>query len=131
MAGRRLVRGQLIPERDRERQEIIPPDPGRTAPPPVEPPTAEEALRVPTRYAIRFDEGLLLDVDTLPQTGPGALARAIWRKMVADPLAALGEDRVRLRISVSPEQGAALYRSLPPHTHLLVLPASTPAGVRS
>jgi hypothetical protein len=119
--------GRLTPERERERQEIIPPDPASVAPPPFEPPAAEEAVRVPARYTVRFDDGFALEVEALSRTGPGALARALWRTTIADPLAAFGPDRVRLRITVSPEHGAALYRSLPPDVRLLVLPGPAAA----
>jgi len=91
------------------------------------PPTVEELVPVPDRYRVRFDGGLAVEVSAPP------VARAPWwstaaaavRQRVEDAwvLARDGDaDRLRLRLTVTPEDAARLYRSLPPEVSLVIAP---------
>jgi hypothetical protein len=121
--------GRLSPERERDRLEVIAPAPaaGASPPPPPIPKTAEETYSVPSSYRISFEEGLSVEVET-PGLGRNRtpLQRIGDRLSLAlsDRAAALGrgaDTRVRLRVALSPEDAASLYRSLPPNVSLIVV----------
>ena len=121
--------GQLRPPRPEIRIEIQPPPPGakEVEPPPI-PPTAEEAVPAPNPFLIAFDGGPTLEVRS-PAAGPGTLI-STWHRWWIDKFNALAgapESAVRVRVALDPADAAALYRSLPPNTHLLVLPPGSPA----
>ena len=94
--------------------------------PPV-PPTAEERYPVPSRFHIRFADGLSVEIrpreaDTVA-TG-WARRRASWGARWHDVLAAMHvgqRDALRLRIVMNPKDAESLYRALPPDVRLLVL----------
>ncbi len=122
--------GRLDPARGRDRIEVEAPvvAEGVTPSPPPVPPTAEDTYSVPSRYRITFDGGVSLEVGS---NGGGGRNRSLVRR-VADAMAlgwadwrgALGighGDRIRLRLTLQPADAAALYRSLPPDVHLLVV----------
>jgi len=132
-AGRVWSAGALVPARDRERLEIVPPD--STAADstftPVLPPTPEEAYPVPGRYHVRYEGGLSLEVrptelDSSVATWKRVVATTqVWARDLHAALQSRPEDVVRLRLVLRPEDAASLYRALPPDTRLLVLPAAS------
>jgi hypothetical protein len=130
--GRIWTQGELVPARDRERIEIIPPDSGgvdstRAFTPP---PLPEELYPVPKRYRVRYDGGLSIEVrpqdldESVSLLGRLSTAFHVWLRDVHAAVARDPEDTVRLRIVMQPEHAASFYRALPPSTRLLVLPRS-------
>ncbi|HSD26880.1 MAG TPA: hypothetical protein VLL75_06220 [Vicinamibacteria bacterium] len=128
-------KGRLEPERDRDRIEIVAPPPALStaadaeaeepSPPPV-PKSAEESYSVPSPYRIVFAEGVSLEVRA---KGEGRRNRSLLRRFgdtaglrLSDLGTALGlgSERVRLRVTLEPEDAASLYRSLPPDVGLVV-----------
>jgi len=127
---RSLSRGRLEPAREQDRIEIEAPNPANDAsptPPPI-PKTAEETYSVPSSFRVAFAEGPSLEVQA---TGGGGRNRSLLRRLVdriglslADRAAALQRgagERVRLRVTLSPDDAAAIYRSLPPDVSLLIV----------
>lgn len=123
-------RGRLEPAREQDRIEIDVPNPANGAsptPPPI-PKTAEETYSVPSSFRVAFAEGPSLEVLT---TGGGGRNRSLLRRLAdrialgfSDRAAALrggASERVRLRVTLSPDDAAALYRSLPPDVALTVV----------
>jgi hypothetical protein len=116
-------RGTLEPLRVIPRRTIIPPHPDSVD---VEeeveiPPTPEELVPAPPRWAIRYDEGRVMEI-----VGEGAKRR--FGERVSAALQALGRavwpfgaDRVRLRVILAAEDAAMLYRSLPDTTRFKLL----------
>lgn len=122
--------GELDPPRQVDRLVVVGEEPGPDdedpEPPPI-PPTAEELYPVPSRYHVRFEGGLSLEIRPREADGnQGRAARAWawwtakWRD-AASALRASGRDAVRLRVVMSPKDAEALYRALPPATRLIVL----------
>jgi hypothetical protein len=73
----------------------------------------EELIISPDRYEIEFENGPVVEVVAdSTQSGPGA-----WQGWV-DRARALFSTRLRLRLTLDPEDAAELYRSLPPETEL-------------
>jgi hypothetical protein len=124
--------GGLAPARDRDRVEVVSAeadsgdDPSEEAEP-VVPPTAEEAVDVPSPYRIRFDGGFALEIrargaggEEIESGGPSA-----WLWSAASEIAgSLGlpvRDRMRLVLYLSEEDAAALYRSAPPNVSFLAV----------
>jgi hypothetical protein len=127
---RSFSRGRLEPAREQDRIEVEAPNPANGAsptPPPI-PRTAEETYSVPSSFRVAFAEGPSLEVRT---TGGGGRNRPLLRRVVdrislglSDRAAALQRragDRVRLRVTLSPDDAAALYRSLPPDVSLVIV----------
>ena len=122
--------GELDPPRQIDRLVIQAAEPGKDAPestPPPIPPTPEELYPVPSRYHVRFADGL--SVEILPReadasVGRWAHARAAmaerWRDIFS-ALRAAGRDAIRLRITLDPKEAQSFYRSLPPAVRLIVL----------
>jgi hypothetical protein len=122
--------GELDPPRQIDRLVIQSAEPGKeataSAPPPV-PPTPEELYPVPSRYHVRFADGL--SVEILPReadasVGRWAHARAAMAEQWRDSLSALrssDRDAIRLRITLDPNDAQSFYRSLPPAVRLIVL----------
>jgi hypothetical protein len=122
--------GELDPPRQIDRLVIQAAEPGKEAsestPPPI-PPTPEELYPVPSRYHVRFADGL--SVEILPReadasVGRWAHARAAIAEKWRDILSALrssGRDAIRLRITLDPKDAQSFYRSLPPAVRLIVL----------
>jgi hypothetical protein len=132
--GRIWSEGNLVPTREQDRIEIIPPD----ASAPVDstkqielPPTPEEKYPVPHRYHVRYAGGLSLEVR--PQTLDESVklgtrvanAFKVWYRDFRTAVARQPEDVLRLRVVLSPQDAASLYRALPPDTRLLILPPSS------
>jgi hypothetical protein len=123
--------GRLEPPRERERVEIRPPAGAAPAPPPL-PPTAEESVSVPARWRVVFAEGLSLEVEApggARHRGPlrrTADVLALWWRRLEDAVARGERGRVWLRVRLSDEHAAALYRALPPDVGL-VLAGAGPA----
>lgn len=107
------------------------------------PPTPEEMYPIPSRYHVRFDDGLSIEIRPLEsdtQAGRWAKLRAwLGAKWHDAKEAAFDRDRdaVRLRVALEPKAAASLYRSLPPAVRLIILsggqaaapkPAPTPAA---
>ena len=122
--------GELDPPRQIDRLVIQAAEPGKEAPestPPPIPPTPEERYPVPSRYHVRFADGL--SVEILPREADKTVGRwAHFRAAAAekwhDTLAALGSsgrDAIRLRITLDPAEAQSIYRSLPPAVRLIVL----------
>jgi hypothetical protein len=92
------------------------------------PKSAEETVSVPSRYRIVFDDGVSLEVST---HGAGGRNRSLVRRAIdavrlrlQDLGAALGvgtKERVRLRVELTADDAASLYRSLPPDVSLIVV----------
>lgn len=127
--------GELDPPRQLDRLVIqaAPPSKDAAEPeaPPV-PPTPEEMYPVPSRYQVRFDEGLSIEVrplDADQQAGRLARLRAWWGAKWHDVVAAVFDrdrDGVRLRVVLNPKDAASLYRSLPPAVRLIILSQDRP-----
>jgi hypothetical protein len=122
--------GELDPPRQIDRLVIQAAEPGQEAPestPPPIPPTPEELYPVPSRYHVRFADGL--SVEILPReadasVGRWAHARAAVAERWRDIFSALrtsGRDAIRLRITLDPKEAQSFYRSLPPAVRLIVL----------
>lgn len=122
--------GELDPPRQIDRLVIQGTEPGKepteSTPPPI-PPTPEEMYPVPSRYHVRFADGL--SVEILPREADKSVGRwaqlraAIfekWHDMVA-ALRSSGRDAIRLRITLDPKEAQSFYRSLPPAVRLIVL----------
>ncbi|HNV01893.1 MAG TPA: hypothetical protein PLE61_10670 [Vicinamibacterales bacterium] len=94
---------------------------------PAIPPTPEELYPVPSRYHIRFAEGL--SVEVRPREGDAAvgwwprLRAAVSEKArdVSSAVRGAERDAIRLRLVLDPKDAQSLYRSLPPSVRLLVL----------
>jgi len=130
--GRIWSKGSLDPTRAIDRVEVEIPPPGQEEPtkPPVIPPTPEEKYPVPSRYRIRYEGGLSLEVRPR-QMDEKATAwertKAAWAVWWNDARAVLDgspEDTLRLRLVLRPEDADSLYRALPPDTRLLIVPPS-------
>jgi hypothetical protein len=134
-------RGELDPPRQLDRLMIQAAEPGKDAgdqaTPPI-PPTPEERYPVPSRYHVRFEEGLSVEIrprEADAAAGRWTRLRASWSAKWRDAVAAIrasDRDAVRLRIVLNPKDGESLYRSLPPAVKLIVLTgagdaAATPA----
>jgi len=130
---RAISGGRLEPPREQDRIFIQAPKPvaGASSPPSTPPPiprTAEEAYSVPSSFRVVFAEGPSLEVRT---TGGGGRNRSLFRRLadriargLSDRAAALrrgASERVRLRVTLSPDDAASLYRSLPPDVGLIVI----------
>ena len=122
--------GELDPPRQIDRLVIQAAGPGKEAtepPPPPIPPTPEELYPVPSRYHVRFGDGL--SVEILPReadasVGRWAHARAAMAERWRDTISAFraaNRDAIRLRITLDPEDAQSFYRSLPPAVRLIVL----------
>ncbi|MGE5198173.1 MAG: hypothetical protein ACM3H9_00940 [Rhodospirillaceae bacterium] len=122
--------GELDPPRQLDRLVIQAAAPGKEAPesaPPPIPPTPEELYPVPSRYHVRFADGLSMEI--LPReadatVGRWAHARAAVAEKWRDVLAALrisNRDAIRLRVTLDPADARSFYRSLPPAVRLIVL----------
>ncbi len=130
-----ISKGRLVPERDRDRIEVVAPPPAVTTPgaatpepsPPPIPKRAEESYSVPSPYRIEFAEGVSLEVRA---KGQGRRNRSFFRRFgdalglrLSDLGTAVGlgaGERVRLRVTLEAEDAASLYRSLPPDVGLVV-----------
>jgi hypothetical protein len=132
--GRIWSAGKLVPARERERTEIVPPDSTAAADstqPFKLPPLPEEIYRVPGRYHVRYAGGLSLEVR--PQELDASVKKssrlrtslASWYHDLREALEKEPEDTIRLRLVLRPEDAASLYRALPPDTQLLILPPSS------
>jgi hypothetical protein len=122
--------GELDPPRQIDRLVIQASEPGKEAsestPPPI-PLTPEELYPVPSRYHVRFADGL--SVEILPReadasVGRWAHARAAMAEKARDVYSAIrasGRDTTRLRITLDPKEAQSFYRSLPPAVRLIVL----------
>jgi hypothetical protein len=129
--GRIWPAGKLVPARDRERVEIVPPDstaaPDSTQPFKL-PPLPEEAYPVPGRYHVRYAGGLSLEVrpqdldSSVKRTSRLRTSLTGWYHDLREALRRDPEDTLRLRLVLRPEDAASLYRALPPDTRLLILP---------
>ena len=83
---------------------------------------------MPSPYRITFAEGISLEVRA---KGHGGRNRTIVQRLadatrlrLSDLASALGfgaKERVRLRVTLEPDDAAALYRSLPPDVGLIVV----------
>jgi hypothetical protein len=129
-------KGRLSPERERDRLEVVAPAPAPKAspapgdkspsPPPV-PKSAEETYSVPSPYRIVFAEGVSLEI----RSAGGARNRSLLqrsfdavRRHASDLRSALAPatgERVRLRVTLEPDDAASLYRSLPPEVGMIVV----------
>jgi hypothetical protein len=122
--------GTLDPLRQMDRYVIQGAEPGKAegemAPPPI-PPTAEELYPVPSRYLIRFGDGLSIEIRPREadehasrwarvRAAGETRARDFWRAVWSS-----GEDAVRLRLVLNPNDAESLYRALPPRVRFVVL----------
>jgi hypothetical protein len=122
---------QLVPPRARDRLEIIATGDSTTMPEPPVPLTPEEAFPAPPNYRIRYAGGLALDIrsETPPAMLPDSLREdtsilgrlRAWVMEARWVLIEEERDAMRVRVVLRAEDAAALYRSMPPGTRLLVL----------
>jgi len=123
-------RGELDPPRQIDRLVMQSAEPGKDAPdstPPPIPPTPEELYPVPSRYHVRFADGL--SVEILPREADASVGwwvhrRAAMAEKWRDVLSAwrtANRDAIRLRITLDPKEAQSFYRSLPPAVRLIVL----------
>lgn len=123
-------RGELDPPRQLDRlviQATAPGKDGAEPPAPPIPPTPEERYPVPSRFYVRFAEGLSLEIrpreaDTTVGWWPRVRAASAekWRDVVS-ALRSRDRDPIRVRMVLDPNDAQSLYRSLPPSVRLLVL----------
>jgi len=98
------------------------------------PPTPEEMYPVPSRYHVRFDDGLSIEIrpfDADAQVGRWPRFKAWFSAKWHDAKDAAFDserDAVRLRIAFSAADAASLYRSLPPAVRLIILSGTDPAA---
>jgi hypothetical protein len=123
--------GELDPARQLDRLVIQAAPPGKDGaepPAPPIPPTPEELYPVPSRYHIRFADGLSMEIrprEADATVGLWTRARASSAEKWHDIVSAVrsrGRDAIRLRMVLDPKDAQSLYRSLPPAVRLLVLP---------
>ena len=135
--GRIWSKGQLTPQRERERVEIIAPPVSNaaesdtaTGPTVPIPPTPEEAFEVPAMFWVRYAPGLSLEV-LAAEPKPGEKPeprqerpshRSVWWRNALSAIRAAERDQVRVQLTLSSTDAASLYRCLPPDAALLVLP---------
>jgi len=122
---------QLVPARARDRLEIVATGDSTTMPEPPVPLTPEEAFPAPPNYRIRYAGGLALDIrsETPPAMLPDSLREdtslmgrlRAWVMGARSVLIEEERDPMRVRAVLRAEDAAALYRSMPPGTKLLVL----------
>lgn len=117
--------GRLEPPRAEERVEIeVKPGDAET-PEPAVPPEPELRYPTPQRFLVRYADGASLEIVA---RGPGTGVRSVGlagtiSRRISEVAAALGprSGRLpRLRLVLAAEDAAAVYRSLPPDTALLV-----------
>lgn len=129
--------GELDPPRQIDRLVIQASEPGTGAGEPTPPPiplTPEELYPVPSRYHVRFADGLSVEIrpwEADTTVGRWARLRAAWGEKWRDVVAALrsrNRDAIRLRIILNPKDAQSLYRSLPPSVRLLVLDGGNAAA---
>jgi hypothetical protein len=129
--------GELDPPRQIDRLVIQAAEPGKGPAEEVAPPipaTPEELYPVPSRYHVRFADGL--SVEILPREadksiGRWARTRAAMAEQWRDIVAALRtsrRDAIRLRITLDPKDAQSVYRSLPPAVRLIVLDGEVEAA---
>ncbi len=126
--GRIWTGGELDPGREIERVHIAVPPPGaEEEPEAIVPPTPEEAYPAPLRYHLAFPGGPALEIrplDSAEDAGLWSRLASWWVSYWGDLRAAFTtepDERVRLRLELSPEEAGALYRSLPPNISLFVV----------
>jgi len=126
--GRIWTGGELDPPREIERVHLAVPEPGAEEEPEVLiPPTPEEAYPAPLRYHLSFPGGPALEIrplDSAEDAGFWSRLASWWVSYWSDLWAAFAtepDERVRLRLQLSPDEAGALYRSLPPNISLLVV----------
>jgi hypothetical protein len=122
--------GELDPPRQIDRFVIQAAEPGKGPAEEVAPPipaTPEELYPVPSRYHIRFADGLSVEIrprEADQSVGRWARTRAAlgekWRDLVASTRPSR-RDAIRLRITLDPKDAKSVYRSLPPAVRLVVL----------
>ena len=128
-AERSWTGAKVRPERRVERVEIVsdavePHDPSGA----VDwiPPTPLELNPTPARFVVTYEDGLSLEVVAgEPRDSTAAPPRRVRGLGALDRLGLLwpgSEARVRVRVVLPREDAGALYRSLPPGSHLLVRP---------
>lgn len=124
--GRVWTNGQVDPQPDWQRRELIPPAAETATPqaepeeqePVVIPPTVDEAYPAPPRYRVRYEGGLTLEI-----TGDPGAAQGLSERLRDVATALLpGGEALRVRVVIAAEDAAALYRSLPTDGRLVVLP---------
>ncbi len=124
--------GALEPTRQIDRLVLEGPEPGKTEEaaeptPPAIPRTAEELYPVPSRYLIRFADGLSVEIrprEADANLGRFARFRAWWSAKWRDAAAATfasDRDAIRLRLVLNPKDAESLYRALPPDVKLIVM----------
>ncbi|MBM4130005.1 hypothetical protein FJ250_03120 [bacterium] len=115
---------RIDPPHPGARMEIVGPEVGAASGEVLVPPTPEEAIPVPSLYRVRFREGLALEVTggqaeqkgELPPSELPAGLREKWRLLRQG-----APDLIRVRLRLTPEHYAEMYRSLPPGTDFVVL----------
>jgi len=103
--------------------------------PPI-PLTPEQAVPVPRRFLLRFEQGLVVECVADDDGEPGLERNPVWLSGIANWLrdavdAARPSGVPRLRLHLRSTDAAALYRGVPEGTRLLVLRgASEPGSLR-
>lgn len=115
---------QIDPPRVKDRYEIrVDPNVMGPPPPPPVPLLPEEAYPMPKSYSILFDHGLALEISWPDTTRPEPLFKRLTTDL-KDRYHALflpQRDRLRVRLAMSLQDAAVLYRALPLNSSLLVM----------
>ncbi|HXI02893.1 MAG TPA: hypothetical protein VNI57_06910, partial [Candidatus Saccharimonadales bacterium] len=126
LQGRSWAGGHLDPQRQRNRPTLLVDSQGRRQGPEEDfvPQTPEEAIPAPPSYRIRFDGGLEVEIVSVGGS-QGRLQRLLakGRRRLQGLLTALGAGpaaTVRLRLSLSPDDAASLYRAFPEGSSFVV-----------
>lgn len=119
---------ELTPRRQRKRHvieasRIDPDDPSYDPPVPL---TPEQAVPVPRRFLLRFEQGLVVECVADGDREPGPERTPMWLSGIANRLqdavdAARPSGVPRLRLHLQSADAAALYRGVPEGARLLVL----------
>lgn len=126
LEGRSWSGGRLDPPRRRSRPTLLVDSQGKRQGPEEDfvPQTPEEAIPAPASYRILFDGGLEVEIVSVTASH-GRLRRLLakGRRRWQGLLTALGAGpaaTVRLRLSLSPDDAASLYRAFPEGSSFVV-----------
>jgi hypothetical protein len=133
--------GRLDPQRPSDRVEFKVSGAGSPNEPPAAPEPPEIAIPVPATYLLRYEPGLVIEVDRAGDSSNAGWRRVLnrWRARGRNVLAALSPSErklIHLRMVLTTADADSLYRSLPPDTRLLIVApgasrdgtVATPAG---
>lgn len=126
--------GRLDPEPPSDRVELKVSNSGSAGEPPSPPLPPEITAPVPATYFLRYEPGLVIEVERAGDDSSAGWRRLLarWRVRGRDALAAFSSSErrlTRLRLVLASAEADSLYRSLPPGTKLLIVaPGAGPSG---